>query len=549
MRVLPATVSFLLAWSSQTSAFTGPDKNWDVVGSQQKLTSNLRAGASADVTGLSEPSRERFRNVLPDFIGSNFVLRAITNKKGDTATAEIRADPETKEKSKALDKLILTTLTPSIINMMVVPLVNSISTFWVGQMGNALALAGQAAANQAFFVLFFLISFLPTITAPLVAQAIGAKNSEGATDRVCEALFLSNAFGLIGTILLVAFPEFACSLVLNKQVPAAEYAIPYLRWRGLSMVPALISAIGFAAYRGLLDTVTPLKVSLFANGINVCLLPLLIMGSPKLGIAGVGMCGAAMAASSADIFSGLTYLRLLFKKNLVRWSRLFKAPKFKSLFPLLKAGSAMLIRQAVLNISFVSAARKAQSLDPTGVLAAGYGITMQIYSLGIVMHLAVQASAATLVSSAKAGEGGVPQARKVADRIFGWGALIGILQACFQLIAMPKILPVFSTLPEVIEAAKFPSRALAVVQVLDGIMFAGEGTMIGLGKIRDLAIFTCIGVGAMLASLASPLGQKVEGIILSIAAFHLFQAIAVVFHHLRIGPLRRGGLTSPEKTY
>ena len=470
LAIVLSTSSLLL---SQTQAFSTPEKNLDLT-SRQRATSSLRAGAAANALGLDEPSRERFRNTLPEFLGSNVAMKKITGKKGDAVTAEILADPESKEKSKALDKLILRTLTPSAINMMVVPLVNSISTFWVGQMGNALALAGQAAANQAFFVLFFLISFLPTITAPLVAEAIGAKNSEAATDRVCEALFLSNAFGIIGTILLVAFPEFACSMVLNRAIPASEYAIPFLRWRGLSMVPALISAIGFASYRGMLNTITPLKVSLASNAINVCTAPLLIFGLPKAGLSGIGICGAAVAASSADIFSGFTYLRLLFKKNLVRWARLFKAPKFRSLLPLLKAGSAMLVRQAVLNVSFVTAARKSQSLDPTGVLAAAYGITMQIYSLGIVVQLAVQASAAALISSAKAGEGGVPQARKVADRIFGWGALIGVIQAIFQLIAIPKILPVFSTLPEVVEAAKLPVRLLALIQIFDGIMFAGE---------------------------------------------------------------------------
>ena len=485
----------------------------------------------------------RFRNALPDFIGSKLQQKHKDLKHTDDDTYSIKENNQDvkvgRKKSMDLDKLILATLVPSIINLMVVPLVNSVDTFWVGQMGDALALAGQAAANQAFFSMFFLISFLPTITAPLVAEAIGAKNTEAATDRVCEALFLSNLLGLIGSILLVGFPKFTCGFVLDSGVPASAYATPYLRWRGLSMVPALISAVGFAAYRGMLNTMTPLKVSLAANAINVVADPLLIFGIPAVGIKGLGMRGAAIATAGAELFSGLTYLRLLFRRKLVRWSRILKPPKWKSLAPLLKVGSAMLLRQVILNVSFVSATRRAQSLDPTGVLPAAYSIVMQVYSLGIVVQLAIQATSATLVSSAKASEGGIPEARKVADRIFGWGALIGILQGILQIVIVPKILPLFSTLPEVIEAARYPSLIMSLVHVTNGIIFPGEGCMLGLGSVRDLAIITGVGVGVMVACLSSSLGKRVEGIVLSILAFHLVEAVIMIWHYLKIGPLRK----------
>eukprot|EP00977_Amphora_coffeiformis_P013506 scaffold3571_cov176-Amphora_coffeaeformis.AAC.22 len=171
-----------------------------------------------------------------------------------------------------LDKTIVKTAVPSMINLAVVPLVNSVDTFWVGRMGIALALAGQAAANQAFFTLFFLVNYLPTITAPLVASAVGSGDMEQAQKRVGESLFLSNLLGGLGTILLVAFPTVGLSLILSEGAPAMEYARPYLRFRALSMVPALAGATGFAAFRGSLDTITPLKVSLFTK--YVCDVPM-----------------------------------------------------------------------------------------------------------------------------------------------------------------------------------------------------------------------------------------------------------------------------------
>ena len=167
-----------------------------------------------------------------------------------------------------LDKLIIRTAIPSMINLAVIPLVNSVDTFWVGRMGIALALAGQAAANQAFFTLFFLVNYLPTITAPLVASAVGSGDLEQAQKRVGESLFLSNLLGGLGSVFLVAFPTVGLSLLLSDGAPALDYARPYLRLRAISMVPALIGATGFAAFRGSLDTVTPLKVSLFTKYVN-----------------------------------------------------------------------------------------------------------------------------------------------------------------------------------------------------------------------------------------------------------------------------------------
>lgn len=270
-----------------------------------------------------------------------------------------------KEFCDETDKNIIKTALPSMLNMAVVPIVNSVDTFWVGRLGIALALAGQAAANQAFFTFFFLISFLPTITAPLVAKAVGSENTEEAQTRICEALFLCNILGAIGTIMLAGFPRTSLGLVLSKDAAAMEYAVPYLRFRALSMIPALISSTGFSAYRGLLNTVTPLKVSLVTNLVNLVADPLLISG--------FGVGGAAIATAGAEGLSGLIYLKLLMRRKLFRLSKMFKVPSWSSLKPLIQGGGAMLLFQLVLNIAFTTAARRVQAMDPTGVSAAAYG--------------------------------------------------------------------------------------------------------------------------------------------------------------------------------
>lgn len=270
-----------------------------------------------------------------------------------------------------LDREILGVALPSMINLAVIPIVGAVDTFWIGRMGDALALAGQGAANQAFFSTFFLIAFIPTITAPLVAKAAGAGDIEGARARVCEALFLANVLGAIGSLLLVFAPQACLAPVMPAGAPAAAYATRYLRLRSLSLVPALFSSVGFAAFRGLLDSVTPLKISLASNAINLFLDPLLIFGA-RLGVA-----GAALATAASELASGAAYAVLLWRRRLLSLRGLLTPPKLSALLPLLKGGVAMLLRQAALNVAFVSATRMTQTMDSTGVSAAAHAIVNQ----------------------------------------------------------------------------------------------------------------------------------------------------------------------------
>ena len=70
----------------------------------------------------------------------------------------------------------------------------------------------------------------------------------------------------------------SCPIAPPRVWPAA-YALPYLRVRALTFMPAMLSTVGFAAFRGLLDTKTPLYISALANALNVVLDPVLIFGA------------------------------------------------------------------------------------------------------------------------------------------------------------------------------------------------------------------------------------------------------------------------------
>lgn len=61
-----------------------------------------------------------------------------------------------------LDRRLISISLPVIANFAINPLIGAVDLFWVNRMGNALAVAGQAAANQVFNSAFWLASFLPS---------------------------------------------------------------------------------------------------------------------------------------------------------------------------------------------------------------------------------------------------------------------------------------------------------------------------------------------------------------------------------------------------
>jgi Na+-driven multidrug efflux pump len=61
-----------------------------------------------------------------------------------------------------MDKDLIKISLPVIGNFAISPLIGAVDLFWVNRMGNALAVAGQAAANQVFSSGFWITSFLPS---------------------------------------------------------------------------------------------------------------------------------------------------------------------------------------------------------------------------------------------------------------------------------------------------------------------------------------------------------------------------------------------------
>eukprot|EP00522_Entomoneis_paludosa_P012975 CAMPEP_0172447892 /NCGR_PEP_ID=MMETSP1065-20121228/7053_1 /TAXON_ID=265537 /ORGANISM="Amphiprora paludosa, Strain CCMP125" /LENGTH=544 /DNA_ID=CAMNT_0013199265 /DNA_START=230 /DNA_END=1861 /DNA_ORIENTATION=+ len=402
-----------------------------------------------------------------------------------------------------LDRRLIKIALPVIANFAINPLVGAVDLFWVNRMGNALAVAGQAAANQVFNSAFWVTSFLPGVTATLISKENAKGNKEGVQDAISQALFVGILVAMVTSCLLFFNPEKVLSSVLAEGAPAMEYAKPYMLIRAFACLPACISLVGFSSFRGVLDTVTPVKISLFANLFHAVLDPILIFSIA------LGVNGAALATLGTEVISAISYLVILRKREMLIFSKLFRLPSWAKLSPILKGGAALQLRNVAMNLTFLSVARVTQGIDSTGVAAAAHAMAIQVFQMGGIVLLALSTISQTVIPNdlvevyderQKKMIGGKENAKNTVNRLMSWGLVLGIGLGCLQLMSLPLIQKT-TPLQEVRDAAMVPSILASIFQVINGLVFIGEGVMIGTGSFMELSITTVLATAGCLWAL------------------------------------------------
>ena len=440
----------------------------------------------------------------------------------------------------ALDRRLIKISLPIIANLAISPLIGAVDLFWVNRMGNALAVAGQSAANQVFNSVFWLTSFLPSVTATLISKENASGNREGVQDAICQALVVGIVLAVVSSSVMFLQPEQVLSSVLPAGAPALEYARPYLFIRTFAFVPSLISLVGFSAFRGILDTLTPVKISLFANLFNAVLDPFLMF------TLNMGVPGAALATLAAELIAAVIYVWLLRKRGLILFSQILRLPQWKRLEPLLRGGAALQLRNIALNISFLAVARVTQSIDQSGVAAAAHAMAIQTFQIGGIVLLGLSTVSQTVVpndlverfdAQLQRWVGGKVWAKQSVNRLMSWGLILGIGLGAMQIALLPLLFQ-STPLPEVREAARVPAMLGSLFQVMNGLVFIGEGVMVGTQSFLQLSLSTVVAtVGLLWALRTFPPTLGLTGVWMGFGVFNVLRLTGVLIHQYINGPL------------
>ena len=190
---------------------------------------------------------------------------------------------------------------PVILGLLGHTIVQLVDNIMVGQLGTT-ELAAISLGNSFVFIAMSLgIGFSTAIT-PLVAQADGRKNREGAQGVLSHGVVLCTILGI--SLFIAVFSARNLMYSMGQPPAVVEFAFPYLRWVAASLVPLII----FQAYKqfadGLSKTRPAMYATVFSNILNVILNYFLIFGYggfPKMGVEGAAI-GTLVARIGAVIF-------------------------------------------------------------------------------------------------------------------------------------------------------------------------------------------------------------------------------------------------------
>ena len=373
------------------------------------------------------------------------------------------------------DRRIFRLALPALGALAAEPLVSLADTAFVGRLG-ADALAALGVVTAVFGFVFFLMTALAYAGTPLIARAVGAGDLPRAAQLTSQSLLIALLLGAAG----LAVMEAAAPQLVRLMGAGAEVASPaanYLRIRAWSLPGLLWITVGHEAYRGVGDTRTPMLVTVAAALLNLVLDPMMIFW------AGWGLNGAAIASAVAQTGGGAAFMFLLLTG---RTGLRLPRPRLQwgVMKTLLGAGSALTLRTLVLVATFTAAAAAAARMGVAEIAAHQVAIQIFVFLALVVDALAI---AAQSLVARHLGEGDWAGARRLSNRMLGWGFVWGTVLGAVIWGLRGQLAGWFSSDPEVAAIAAGLLSLVALAQPLGSAVFVLDGILIGQERFRFLA--------------------------------------------------------------
>ena len=397
------------------------------------------------------------------------------------------------------DREIFTLALPALGALAAEPLYLLADTAMVGHLGTE-ELAALAIAGTLIVGAFALFNFLTYGTTAQVARLKGAGEERAAGRIAAQALWLSSSIGVGLAIVLVSLAVPLVDL-MGAEGRTGDLAVLYLRIGSLGLPFALIALAGQGYLRGVSDLRSPLVIVVVANAVNVLLNLLFIYGF------GWGLAGSAWATVIAQAGMGAAFVRALLAAPADS-----RRPSLESMRPLARIGSEIFVRTAALYGSFLVA-----SAVLARVGEASLGAHLIAFQLFVFLALVLDAIAIAgqVIVGRSLGAGDSEGAYLAARRMIEWavaaGALFGLV-----MLALTDVLPrAFTSDPRVLERAQEIWPLFALMQPVNGAVFALDGILIGAGDTRFLMwgmLLASLGVFVPVALGLLALGLGIVGV-------------------------------------
>ena len=387
----------------------------------------------------------------------------------------------------AHDREILRLALPALGALAAEPLYILVDTAIVGHLGRSqLAALGAAATVLSVMAMF---NFLQYGTTAQVARASGAGQAEVARRLGAQALWLSLAVGvgLAAAIALLAEPIVA---LVGVEGETADRAETYLRIVSIG-IPSFFLALGGQGYlRGVSELKSPLVVIVLANLLNVVLEVLFVYGFEW------GIEGSAWGTAIAQSCMGVAFIWLIVQ----RVGRSYLAPLPHLARRLLSIGKFIFARTAALIAAFLLAGAVVARFGDAELGA--YQISFQIW-IFLALVLDAIAIAGQIIVGRELGAGRPQRAYDASVRMIGLSVVTGAVFSVV-LLALADVLPqIFSSDAEVLAQCALLWPIFALMQPLNGAVFALDGILIGASDGPYIAGSMVLALLACAAALAA----------------------------------------------
>jgi putative MATE family efflux protein len=385
------------------------------------------------------------------------------------------------------DGEILRLALPALGALAAEPLYILVDTAIVGHLGRSqLAALGAAATALGVLATF---NFLQYGTTAQVARATGAGEHAVARRLGAQALWLSLGIGIVLAVALAVLAGPIAALV-GVEGRTAELAETYLRIVAIG-VPSFFLALGGQGYlRGISELRAPLLVIVAGNVLNLVLELLFVYGFDW------GIEGSAWGTAIAQSCMGAGFVWLIVRHV----GRADLAPVVGLARRLLSVGKFLFVRTASLIAAFLLAGAVVARFGDAELGA--FQISFQLW-IFLALVLDAIAIAGQIIVGRELGAGRPERAFAASVRMIGLAVGVGTVFAV-ALLALSDVLPrLFTSDPAVLAQCALLWPIFALMQPLNGAVFALDGILIGAGDGRYIAASMVVAFAACAAVLAA----------------------------------------------
>lgn len=398
------------------------------------------------------------------------------------------------ETPKALRRRVLGMAWPVIGENMLETSLDIVNTLLVAGLG-AVALAGVGSGLQIMFFVLAALAALSVGSSVLVAQAVGARNMERASQLARQSLIWS---GLLSVPLALVGFTLATPImgIFGLEPDVAQIGAEYLQVAMGTVVVLVALVIGGGVLRGAGDSRTPMMVTLVANIVNVGLSYGLIYGN--FGLPALGAVGSAWAAFMSRGLALLLLLRVLWRgRNGVtisgpgRWW-----PDWGAARQVLNLGIPASLEQILMSSAFLVLTILVAQLG-TETLAA-QRIAMSALSFSFLPGIGFSLAATALVGQS-VGARRPDTAAGVAHIATTWAVIwMSAMGATIFIFATP-IMEMFTSDPAVVQIGAAGLKVMAFTQPFWGLGMVRSGSLRGTGDTRFPLLIGSAGIWSAVA--------------------------------------------------